>query len=290
MDWTEIAVTVSANDIDSASNIALMTVPYGIYIEDYRNLEQEAKEISRIDLIDENLLSKDRSKGIVRVYISPDENPAEAISFLKQRLEFNNIVYTIEIKPCKNEDWENNWKRYFKSFPVGKNLFIHPVWEENFNALGRKIIHIEPGLSFGTGGHSTTRLCLEAIEDFLQYGMRVLDIGCGSGILSIAALLLGASSALGVDIDKYAVRTAVQNGETNELTEPRYKIICGNLADNISGKFDLITANIAADAIISFCGQVQKHLADGGVFIASGIIESREDEVLFEFAKFGFKV
>lgn len=290
MDWTEIAITVPAYDVDRAGDIAHMTVPYGIYIEDYRTLEQETMEIAHIDLIDEELLQKDRSKGIVHIYISPQENPNEAVSFLKERLISENISFEIALNACKNEDWENNWKQFFKPFAVGKKLFIRPTWEDDFNAEDRKVLHIEPGLAFGTGGHNTTKLCLETLEDYVKDNSCVLDIGCGSGILSIASLLFGAKKAVGVDIDKYAVRTAIENGEANGFKEPEYNILCGNLTDKVSGKYDVVVANIVADIIIMFCENVSDFMNDDAVFITSGIIDAREEDVLEAFRKYNFEV
>ena len=135
MDWTEIKITVDADNVDRAGDIAQMVVPYGIYIEDYRTLEQEAWEIARIDLIDEDLLAKDRSKGIVHIYISPEENPNEAVSFLTERLTAEGIAHEIDENVCKNADWENNWKKYFKPMPVGERLLIRPIWEQEYDAV-----------------------------------------------------------------------------------------------------------------------------------------------------------
>lgn len=290
MDWTEIIITVPSNDIETAGDIAQMVVPYGIYVEDYRTLEAEALEIAHIDLIDEELLCKDRTKGLIHVYISPEENPAEAVAFLSERYKAENIRHEIETKICKNEDWENNWKAYFKPLPVGKRLLIRPVWEDVYDAGGRVVFNIEPGLAFGNGGHETTRLCLEAIEPYVTKKSTMLDIGCGSGILSVAALLLGAKAAVGVDIDKLAVKTAQENGILNGFSEPKYTVINGNLVDKINEKYDIVAANIVADAIISLCGDAAEFIKPGGVFITSGIIDLRENEVLAAFEKYGFKV
>lgn len=212
MDWTEIVIETDADDIDRAGDIAQMVVPYGIYMEDYRNLEREAWEIAHIDLIDEALLKKDRSKGLIHVYLPPEENPAEALAFLSERYHAAGIRHQIATEVCRAQDWENNWKQYFKPLPIGKKLLIRPLWEQEYNAEGRKVLHLEPGLAFGTGGHNTTRLCLETLESYVTPETELLDIGCGSGILSLCALLLGAKSATGVDIDALAVKTAVENG------------------------------------------------------------------------------
>ena len=290
MDWTEIKITVNADEVDKAGDIASMVVPYGIYIEDYRTLEQEAWEIARIDLIDEDLLAKDRSKGIVHVYVSPEENPAEAVSFLKERYVAEGIDCEIDEVVCKNADWENNWKKYFKPMPVGERLLIRPIWEDEYDAMGRAVLHLEPGLAFGSGTHDTTRLCLETLEKYAYPGKTILDVGCGSGILSVASLLLGADSAVGVDIDALAVKTAKENGITNGFEEPQFTVLKGSTTDNVTGKFDIIAANIVADIIIGLCRNVRDYMNPGAVFITSGIIVPREEDVLAAFAENGLEV
>ena len=290
MDWTEIKITVNAEEVDKAGDIASMVVPYGIYIEDYRTLEQEAWEIARIDLIDEDLLAKDRSKGIVHVYVSPEENPAEAVSFLKERYDAEGISCEIDEVLCKNADWENNWKKYFKPMPVGDRLLIRPIWEDEYDAQGRAVLHLEPGLAFGSGTHDTTRLCLETLEKYAYPGKTVLDVGCGSGILSVASLLLGADSAVGVDIDALAVKTAKENGITNGFDEPKFTVLKGSTTDKVTGKFDIIAANIVADIIIGLCKNVKDFMNPDAVFITSGIIVPREDDVLAAFAENGLEV
>lgn len=283
MDWTEITISVPVESLEEASGIAHMAVPYGIYIEDYSELEKEAMEIAGIDLIDEELLKKDRTKAVIHIYIAPQERPAEAVAFLTERLEACKIDYETDSKLCKNSDWENNWKKYFKPMPVGEKLLIRPTWDDDYDAGSRAVLHLEPGLAFGTGTHDTTRLCLEAIEKFVNEKTDFLDLGCGSGILSIAALLLGAKRAIGVDIDALAVKTAKENGEVNGFDESRLEIRKGNLTDCVSGKFDIIAANIVADVIIGFCPFVSDYLKPEGIFIASGIVDIREAEVLLAF-------
>ena len=289
-DWTEVKISVNADDVDKVGDIASMVVPYGIYIEDYRELEKEAWEIAHIDLIDEELLQKDRSKAIVHVYISPEENPQEAVAFLRERYNAEGISNEIILNQCKNEDWENNWKQYFHPIPIGEKLLIRPTWEDEFEAGDRKVLNIEPGLAFGTGTHETTRLCLETLEKHINEGTTVLDIGCGSGILSIASLLLGAQKAVGVDIDALAVKTAIENGEVNNFRQPEYTVLQGNLTDKVSGKFDIVVANIVADVIIMFCKDVASFMKDDALFITSGIIDTREQDVIDAFDKYGFEI
>lgn len=289
--WTEVRININAKDVDKASDIATMVVPYGIYIEDYSNLEQEAWEIAHIDIIDEELLKKDRSKAIVHIYISPEENPAEAVAFLSERYTAEGIENTIDLIACRNEDWENNWKQYFHAMPIGEKLLIQPLWEEmKEEETDRCVLKIEPGLAFGTGTHDTTRLCLQTLESYVCENTSVLDIGCGSGILSIASLLFGAEKAVGVDIDALAVKTAVENGKINGFTEPKLRILQGDLCDKVTGKYDVVVANIVADVIIMFCENVGQFMKEDSVFITSGIIDTRENDVLAAFEKYGFKV
>lgn len=290
MDWTEIKVTVPVENIDEAGAIVSMTVPYGIYIEDYSDMEDAVLEIAHIDLIDEELLKRDRTKGVVHVYISPEENPGEALAFIKDRLVDMNIPYEIDTADCKNADWENNWKKYFKPMPIGEKLLIQPIWEDKAEAGGRAVLNIEPGLAFGSGTHETTRLCLEAIEKHITDGCRMLDIGCGSGILSIASLLLGAKEAVGVDIDKLAVKTARENAVRNGFDETRYTVYHGNLTDKVHGKFDVIAANIVADAVITLSNGVDEFMNDDSVYIVSGIIDLREREVVTALGECGLKI
>ena len=168
---------------------------------------------------------------------------------------------------------------FYKPMPVGEKLLIRPLWEEECEAGDRTVLNLEPGLAFGTGTHETTRLCLELLEKYVEPGCDFLDMGCGSGILSVAALLLGAKSAVGVDIDPLAVKTAVENAETNEVGD-RFTGICGNLAEKVHGKFHVIAANIVADIVILLSKDAPKFLYGDSVYIVSGIIDTREADVL----------
>lgn len=288
--WTEIAITVDTKDIETAGSIANMVVPYGIYIEDYSDLENEVMEIAHIDLIEEELLKADRTKGIIHTYVNPHENPLEAVSFIKERLDTMEIKYEIKIADCATEDWVNNWKQYFHPMPIGEKLLIRPTWEDEYDPQGRKVLHIEPGLAFGTGSHPTTKLCLETLEKYITRGSTVLDIGCGSGILSIACLLLGAQKAVGVDIDSLAVKTAQANAVENGFDEKQFTVLQGNLSDKVTGKYTVVVANIVADIIMELNKDVGRFLEEDGVYITGGIIESREDEVLYSFAQNNLQV
>ncbi len=278
MDWTEISVEVNAAQIDDAAAIANMTVPYGIYIEDYSDLENEVQQIAHIDLIDEDLLKMDRSKAKIHIYIDPEDNIGEAVQFLKERLTAASIPHTIDMTDVQEDDWLNNWRKFFKPMPIGEKLLINPSWYTDTDPDGRVVMNIDPGLAFGTGKHETTRLCMEALERYVKGGEKVLDVGCGSGILGIASVLLGAQSAFGVDIDELAVRTANENAAVNRV-EDKFTAIAGDLVDKVDGKYDIVVANIVADAIIALSASVSEFMKEDSVYIVSGIIDTRADDV-----------
>lgn len=290
MEYTEVKIYVPTIHTENASGIAVMTVPYGIYIEDYSNLEDEAWEIAHIDLIDEDLLGKNREESIIHIYLEEGMNPAEAVSFISERLDAEKIEYKIETDGCSEEDWADKWKAYFKPTPVGNRLFIRPTWIDDYDAGDRAILNIEPGAAFGTGTHDTTRLCLEVLDEIVTDKDTVLDIGCGSGILAIASMLLGAEKGFGVDIDPVAVKTATENGKMNGIDESALQFVCGDLADKVTEKYSIVVANIVADIIKLFSTQVRAFMLPGAKFIASGIIDTRADEVCESLENAGLKI
>lgn len=289
MDWSEITVQIPAALLDTAAAIAQMVVPYGIYIEDYSDLTTEAPKIAHIDLIDEELLARDRTNALIHLYIKPDESPNEAISFLTERLSSENIPFTITTVLVHEEDWATAWKKYYHPVKVGKKLVVCPSWEHYAAAPGDVMLSLDPGMAFGTGTHDTTRLCMQLLEDYVKPGTEVLDMGCGSGILSIAAMLLGGKSATGVDIDSTAVRVAAENAAMNQVTG-KTTFLCGDLTDKVSGTFDLICANIVADVIIRLSPSIPLFLKPDGVVIASGIIAERAQEVVCALESVGLRI
>ena len=289
MNWTEITVKIPTEYTDIAAAIANMTVPYGIYIEDYSDLEAKAEEIAHIDLIDEELINKDRTEALIHIYISECDNAAEALAFLKERLTAENIPFSCGAEGVNDADWSENWKKYFHATEIGDKLAIVPSWEEYDNKENRKILHIDPGAAFGTGTHATTSLCLSMLENYVAEGSKMLDIGCGSGILSIASVLLGAETAVGVDIDAQSVKTAKENAELNNLSG-KTEYIVGDLADKISGKYNVVCANIVADVVIRLLVDVRTFMEENAVLLVSGIIDTRENDVLAAAEKHGFKV
>lgn len=289
MNWTEITIKVNQKDTDTAAAIANMTVPYGIYIEDYSDLEEKAEEIAHINLIDEELIAKDRTTSLIHIYISECDNALEAVEYLKEHLTAANIENSVESIGVNDADWNENWKKYFHTTEIGEKLCIVPSWESYDNKNGRVVLNIDPGAAFGTGTHATTSLCLSLLESHIKNGTKMLDIGTGSGILAIASSLLGAETAIGVDIDAQSVKTAKENAEINNV-QNKCEFIVGDLADKISGKYDVICANIVADVIIKLFDNVKDFMTDDGVLIISGIIDIRKDDVLNSAAAHGFKI
>lgn len=288
MNWTEITVNVEGKYTEQAAAIANMTVPYGIYIEDYSDLEQGAWDIAHIDLIDEELVAKDRENSIIHIYISECDNAAEALEFLKERFTAENIPFVLGSLGVSDNDWNENWKKYFHTTEIGDRLAVVPSWEKYENKNNRVCLNIDPGAAFGTGTHATTSLCLALLENYVNAETEMLDIGTGSGILSIASVLLGAKNAVGVDIDAQSVKTAKENAQINKIAD-KCEFLVGDLADKVSGKYNVVCANIVADVIIKLFDDVERFLAKDGVFITSGIIDIRKADVLKKAEEMGFE-
>lgn len=289
MDWTEIKIKVPTAATEQAAAIANMTVSHGIYIEDYSDLEQGALEIAHIDLIDEELVKSDRTHSIIHIYLSKEVNPTESTEYITERLKALDIPFELCKTDISEEEWENNWKQFFKCTEIGKRLCICPSWEQYNNVNGRVVLNIDPGAAFGTGTHATTSMCLEALEKLVTPDMTVLDIGSGSGILSIAAVLLGAKDVVGVDIDPVAVKVAKENAALNGVSD-KAKYILGNLDEEITDTFDIVVANIVADAIIALSDSAKRRMNKNGYFLCSGIIDIRADEVEAALINRGYKI
>ena len=277
MEWTDIRLTVSKADAEAAEAVATMIAEGGIYIEDYSDIEEQVEQIAHVDLIEQELLDKPRDTVIIHMYLEPGDSPVETLALIAARMEAAGIPYTSETEGVEQEDWQNGWRKYYHPMDVGQRLAVVPSWQD-YETSRVKLI-LDPGLAFGTGGHETPNLCLEVLDERVRGGERVLDIGTGSGILAIAALKLGAAVAEGVDIDPVAVRTAGENAALNGVAD-KLTVLVGDLSDKASGKYDIITANIVANAIMALAPSVPGLMADDAVFIASGIIDSRKDEVI----------
>ena len=287
MEWTDIRITVPKRQADTAEAIATSISGSGIYIEDYSDLEAQVEAIAHVDLIEQDLLDKDRDHVLLHMYLSPEENPVQIIDLLRDRLAAAQVDYQLDTSGVEQEDWENGWKAYYHAIDIGQRLAVVPSWEEH--PTDRVVLKLDPGMAFGTGTHETTSLCLEVLDGLVKGGERMLDIGTGSGILAIAALLLGADKAEGVDIDPMCVRTAGENAALNGVSD-RLTVLVGDLSDKASGKYQIITANIVANAILHLAPAVPALLDKDAIFIASGIIDTRRDEVIDGLRKVGLDV
>ena len=276
--WNELTVKVKTEDTARASDVCTVIADMGIYVEDYSDLENVVWNIAHVDLIEQELLERDRTHSLIHVYIKQEKDALECVEFIKARLDAEGIEYETSIVGVNEEDWANNWKQYYHTQRIGKRIVVTPSWEEYTPSGDDVQMRLDPGMAFGTGTHDTTRLCLELLEEVVTPETRILDVGTGSGILSVGGVLLGAPSALGVDIDPVAVKVANENAEINEVTG-KTEFVCGDLTDKVHGKFEIVTANIVADVIIRLLSTVKNYLLKGGVLIVSGIIDTRADEV-----------
>lgn len=303
MEWTEVNIYTTTEGIELVCSKLTDIGVKGFAIRDAEDFKEFLENKNgQWDYIDKDLLGLTDCETCITVYIPSNDQGAEMLTAIKSMLSEMRANDTeklygrleAELTSIREEDWANNWKQYFKPFKVGEKLVIKPSWEDYDNADNRVILEIDPASSFGTGKHHTTRLCLELLEKNLNKGDNLLDMGCGSGILSIGAMLLGAGSAVGVDIEENAAATALENAEKNHISSDVYKTYYGNilsdekLASEIDRKYDIITANIVADVIIEMKGYFVRYLKKGGILIISGIIEERMDEVIAAVESAGF--
>ena len=304
MEWTEVNIYTTTEGIELlCSKLGDIGIK-GFSIKDPEDFKEVLENKNgQWDYIDDDLMGLSECETCVTVYIPTNGQGAEMLIAIKSMLAEMKAADTegaygrleAEMSSIREEDWANNWKQYFMPFKVGEKLVIKPSWEEYDNSDGRIILEIDPASSFGTGKHHTTRLCLEVLEKYLNKGDKLLDMGCGSGILSIGAMLLGAKSAVAVDIEENAAATALENAVKNHISPDVYKTYFGNiltdekLADEIDDKYDIIAANIVADVLIAMKESFLRYLKKGGILIVSGIIEERMDEVIDALKSVGFK-
>ena len=305
MNWVELDIFTTTEGVDSVCGRLLMLGITGFQIKDSKDFEEFLEnKTGNWDYIDDDLMGLKDCETTVTVYIPENAQGKEMLASIKTQLavlkdsDVNNKFGRLEceFKNVKEEDWANNWKQYFKPLNIGKKLLIKPSWEHCENTEGRKILEIDPASSFGTGQHNTTRLCLELLEKYLKNGDRQLDLGCGSGILSIGGILLGAKEAVAVDIEENAVNTAVENAHKNNITDDKYTAFCGNiicdeeLRNKIGDGFQVITANIVADILIGMSPIFKQFLSKEGLLIMSGVISERQNEVIDATKEQGFKL
>ena len=287
--WCDLAIHIDSKDTAAAEAIAGMTVPYGFYTEDYSDMQQQVEEIAHIDLIDEGLLQKDPSKAIIHLYLQSADQVNETILFLKERFAAAGILADYTVNQVRMSEWTLAYQKYYHTQKVGKRLIVRPVWEEYTPNPGEAVLSLDPGAAFGTGSHETTKMILELMQDVVQPGDSILDLGCGSGILAIAALLLGAGQADLCDIDPLAVKVAKENAQTNGVDQQCHFTV-GDLAVAKGKTYRVIFANIVADVILRLLPDIRQYMAPDGVFIASGIVDFRQQEVVSAMEEHGLTV
>lgn len=306
MNWIRVSIFTTSAGIEPVSGRLYQLGITGLEIEDEQDFKDFLENNKQYwDYVDEDLIKEKEGETRVKTYVSDDACGHELLlainSTLRElkSLDENNEFGRLEIEAdnMTEQDWANNWKQYFHPIEIGEKLLIKPEWEELAEPTNRIVFNIEPGMSFGTGSHYTTQLCLEALEQYIKPGVKMLDLGCGSGILSVVSLLLGADEAVAVDIDPNAVDTAYQNAARNGVGREKYKVLSGNIltdadiqAEISKNKYEVVAANIVADVIIGLTPKVKEYMKEDGVFITSGIISDRIDDVKAALLENGFEI
>ena len=293
--WLEIVLNARSEELDLISATLIANGVPGLAVEEeeeFRTFLEENRQYW--DYVDDELMEQMKGVSRIKFYVTDD---ADGQKQLAQYLKGIDLPYT-SVR-LREYDWAHSWQKYYRPLAIGKTIYIVPEWERDTAQIpeGCTSILMNPGLTFGTGSHASTQLCLEGIEEFIVPGKSVLDLGCGSGILAIAALRLGASHATGVDIDPKAVDVSYENAELNGIGKDRCRFLAGNViadkslvAELKELKAPLVLANIVADVIIPLAPVVPELLAEGGTFVCSGIIDKRGDEVAAALEKNGLKV
>lgn len=293
MDWIKATITTTSEGIDPVSGRLLELGISGIEIADKNDFTEFLENNRKYwDYVDEELERLKDADTTITFYLSCGAAGIEQLNAVKASMkalaamDTDKVYGSLEIKSenVADEDWSEIWKQYFHPISVGKNILIQPAWEKADAPQGKCVFTVNPGMSFGTGSHPSTRFCLEEIEKYIKDGDSVLDLGCGSGILSITALLLGAKSAVAVDIDSNATDVAYDNLALNHLSKDLYTTYTGDITSDADlrgklGRHDIVIANIVADVIIALAPYVRSFMKDDAVFICSGIILERLDEV-----------
>lgn len=289
MDWVEVCARTTSQGADIVSELLMSCGAKGTQIID----RADVPELNRLpgfgEIIDAQLAERMPEEVQVKAWYASAGDALEAQNVIRRltgnsQMDFGTLI--LSSSAVADEDWAENWKKYYKPMRVGKRLVIKPSWEEYAELPGDLLIHMDPGMAFGTGTHETTRLCLEMIESHYKGGA-ALDIGTGSGILAIALARLGSRSVLAVDIDPVAVKAANGNIALNGLSDT-VRAVAGNLLDQAAGEYAFITANILADVIIRLSEPLRSLMAPGASFLASGIIRDRAADVLAVYAKAGY--
>lgn len=302
MKWTKLTIDTTTAAEDMISYALSELGIEGIEIEDHVPLTEEEKARMYVDLLPDEIAPDD---GTARIscYIDPEVNMDELVKQIKEQLdEIEQFLpvgpKTITIGETEDKDWINNWKQFFKPFRVNDHIIIKPTWEvlEDKKETDT-VVEIDPGTAFGTGSHHTTKLCIHQLDKYMKKGDRLLDVGCGSGILSIIGLKLGAGFAVGTDIDEHAISATLENLEKNGLTDENMEVFQGNILSDQETKdrvgyekYDIVLANILADVLVPLSEIIRPHMKKGGLIVMSGIINTKEEEVKDALLRNGFEI
>ena len=292
--WIEVRVITKSEALEPVSGIFYSLDCKGVAIEDPEDILGREQGPLTWDFADINVLEHKGKVAVVKAYFAEEDNIEEILGYVNEKLvELKEMG--IDLGEAKvvhekmyEEDWANTWKQYYKPSKVGEKIVVKPIWEEYEQKEGELVVNLDPGMAFGTGTHETTRMCIQALEKYVKEESTVFDVGCGSGILAIAAAKLGAKLAVGVDLDPVAVESSIENVGYNNLNN--IEILHGNLVEVIDGKADIVVANILAEIICILTDDVKRVMKDGGVFITSGIIHDRVDMVCEKLEATGFEV
>lgn len=291
MRWIEATVKTTTEEIDALCALLGDLGIDGMLIEDETDFHNFLENNQKYwDYVDEELEQKFSGVSQVKFYLADDADGAATMARVRAAVA-NPITQSF----IEDSDWENNWREFYKPIAIGERILVVPEWETP-DTGNRVTLRLDPGLIFGTGSHATTRMCLCALESLAKPGTRALDLGCGSGILGIGALLLGCDSVVGCDIDPKAPDVAAANAALNGIGSDRFQVYAGDVLSDkgmckrLGTGFDLVLANIVSDVIIPLSGMVQQFMAPDGVFVCSGIIEGRQDEVQAALVTAGFTV
>ena len=285
-EWVQIKVTVKLEALDDTVAVMNMVSNY-LQIEDYSDIDLKT---CYGDLIDESILNADKTVASVLVYFAADSGITDTLAFLKGRFAELSIDANITVSGVNEEDWANSWKEYYKPIKIGEKIVIVPAWEKYTQQDGEIIVRMDPGMAFGTGTHETTRRVIKLLEKYIKNGMRVADVGCGSGILAICASKLGAAECKAYDIDPVAVKVANENIKDSGLTNVSCEVSDLLRQVDKSKTYDVICANIVADIIIRMMPDVGALMDENSVILASGIIVERSEDVISAFSEHGFEV
>lgn len=303
--WLEVAIDTTPDCLDDVAAYLTGCGIVGLSLENEADLNEfMAENKAYWDEVDDDLKAAWKGVSRVKFYVTEDEDGKARLAEVEGGLEaFRQRVgkdvgtLAVSTTSLREEDWSENWKQYYQPFPVGEKLYVVPEWMRGEPVPeGRQPVYLNPGLIFGTGSHATTRMCLEAMETLAAPDKRVLDLGCGSGILSIGALVLGCREAVGCDIDPKAPDVAMDNAALNGIGADRFRVYAGDiLADRgmraaLGTNFDIVLANIVADVILPLAPLSREFLAPGGTFVTSGIIEGRQDEIEHALKKAGYSI